>query len=407
MEVFAMALSQTRVGKLTAPGRYKDERNLFLQITKAGNKSWLFRYEINGVERAMGLGPLHTFTLKEARERARLARQQLQDGIDPLTQAHEARAKAAQDAAKVITFQKAADGYFEIHKKEWTSAKHAKQFYSRMNDYVFPTLGALPVQAVTKPLVLKVIAPIWQTKNATASRTLTLIAGVMNFARASGWCAGDNPAVYKDYLEYALPGVSSNVHHPALPFIEMYDFMQKLHDHESVAARALEFLILTATRTKEARGARWDEIDLAAKTWTIPPDRMKAKKEHRVALSARALDILKSVPREQDNPHIFIGAKKGAGLGPNALDQVLKRIRSDVVVHGFRSTFSTWANECTSHDAVVVEMSLAHAVGNAVERAYRRTDLLPKRALLMADWGRFATTPQTDATVTQLHVRQV
>lgn len=400
-----MALSQTRADKIQKPGRYKDERNLFLQITPSGARSWLFRYEIHGRERAMGLGPCADFSLAEARERARLARQQLRDGIDPLAVAHEARAKAAAAAAKVVTFRQAADGYYEVHKKEWTSKKHREQFHSRMSEYVFPTLGALPVQAIDKALVLQAIKPIWQTKNATAQRTLRLIAGVMNFARASGWCTGDNPAVYADFLEYVLPSMTSTAHHAALPFAEMFDFMQQLAGDQGVAARALEFAILTAARTGEVLGAQWGEIDMAAKVWIVPVERMKNKEgsAHRVALSNPALKILKALPRERDNDFVFIGAKKGGGLGKAALDQVLKRIRSDCTVHGFRSTFSTWANECTSHDSIVVELSLAHTVGNAVERAYRRGDLLPKRAALMSDWARFCTSPQADATVTQLH----
>jgi integrase len=402
-----MALSQSRADRLVAPGRYRDERNLYLQITPSGNRSWLFRFEINGRERAMGLGPCADFTLAEARERARLARQQLRDGIDPLAQVHEARAKLAQAAAKVITFAQAADGYYTIHKNTWTSAKHAKQFHSRMAQYVFPVMGALPVQAIDKALVLRAIAPLWQEKHATASRTLRLIAGVLDFAKASGWRNGDNPAAWAGNLEYALPTIASGAHHAALPFVEMYDFMQKLHSHESVAARALEFTILTAARTGETIGAQWSEIDMAAKVWTIAAERMKADRAHRVPLSAQALEILKSAPREQDNDYVFIGAKKGAALGHDALVKVLKRIRSDVVVHGFRSTFSTWANECTGHASIVVELSLAHSVGNAVERAYRRGDLLAKRAALMGEWGRYCTTPQADATVTQLHGRQV
>jgi integrase len=400
-----MALSQTRADKLQAPGRYRDGRNLYLQITASGNRSWLFRYEIHGRERAMGLGPCADFSLAEARERARLARQQLRDGVDPLAQAHEARAKAAAAAAKVITFKAAAAGYFEINSKNWTSVKHREQFHSRMNDFVFPTLGALPVQAIDKSLVLQVIAPLWQVKNATAQRTLRLIAGVMNFARASGWCTGDNPAVYKDFLEYALPSIASSAHHPALPFAQMFDFMQLLAGHEGVAARALEFTILTAARTGETLGAVWGEIDMAAKVWTVPASRMKNKngKEHRVPLSPPALEILKALPREQDNENVFIGAKKGGSLGKAALDQILKRIRSDITVHGFRSSFSDWANECTSYASIVVELSLAHKVGNAVEQAYRRGDQLPKRAALMSDWARFCTTPQADATVIQLH----
>jgi integrase len=357
-----MALSQTRADKITKPGRYKDERNLFLQITPSGARSWIFRYEIHGRERAMGLGACRDFTLDQARERAGAARRLLKDNVDPLAQAHEARAQAAAAAAQMITFKVAAAGYYEVNKKEWTSKKHREQFHSRMATFVFPTLGNLPVQSIDKALVLAAIKPIWQTRNPTAQRTLRQIAGVLNFAKASGWCTGDNPAVYADFLESALPAITSSAHHPSLPFAQMFAFMQQLAEQQGVVARALEFTVLTAARTGETLGAVWGEIDMTTKVWIIPAARMKVKsgKEHRVPLSNPALEILKALPREQDNSYVFIGAQKGKGLGESSLHNFLKRIRTDVTVHGFRSTFSTWANECTRHDRIVIELSLAH-----------------------------------------------
>ena len=213
-----MRLSQTRADKIKSPGRYSDGRGLYLQITKAEHRSWLFRFELNGRERFMGLGPCADFTLEEARERARLARQLLKDGIDPLDAGHEQRAKRAQEAAKVITFKAAADAYYDFHSPKWENEKHKSQFRSRLSEYVFPVMGALPVAAIDKPIILKTIQPIWNTKHATAARTLGLVKSVLDYAKASGWRDGDNPAAWSGNLSNALPTHSSKNHHAALPF---------------------------------------------------------------------------------------------------------------------------------------------------------------------------------------------
>jgi hypothetical protein len=233
-----MKLSQTRADKIKAPGRYGDGRGLYLQVTPTGSRSWLLRYELRGRERAMGLGPCADFTLDEARERARMARQLLKDDIDPLFVAHEKRAQAAQASAKLITFQQAADRYFEIHKAKWKSKKHGTLLQSRLAEYIFPVMGSLPVAAVDKTLVLKAIQPIWQNKNATASRTLRLVKGILDYAKVNGWRDGDNPALWVGVMEHALPTLKSNNHHSALPFADVYDFMEQLRADESVAAPA-------------------------------------------------------------------------------------------------------------------------------------------------------------------------
>jgi integrase len=400
-----MKLSQTRADKIKAPGRYGDGRGLYLQVTATGSRSWLLRYELRGRERAMGLGPYADFSLDEARERARLARQLLKDGIDPLDVAHEKRAQAAQASAKLITFQQVADRYFEIHKAKWKSKRHGTLLQSRLTEYVFPVMGSLSVAAIDKTLVLKAIQPIWQNKNATASRTLRLVKGILDYAKVNGWRDGDNPAVWVGVMEHALPTLKSNNHHPALPFVGTFEFMQKLWVDGSIAARALEFTILTAVRRGEAKGARWDEIDLVAKLWTIPAERMKAGKEHRVPLSARAIEILKAVPREDEAGYVFIGTKKGAPLGESSMIQVLKRIHRGITVHGFRSTFRDWAAKRTTYANHVVEMTLAHGIGNAVEAAYRRGDLLAQRANLMSEWAAYCARPSCDATVTPIRAR--
>ena len=392
-----MALSQTRADKINKPGRYGDGRNLYLRVTETGSRSWILRYELRGRERVMGLGPCTTFSLEEARERARLARQLLKDGIDPLDRAHEARAQVARAAAKAVTFEQAADSYLKFHAGKWTNARYKKLLLARLNEYVFPELGALPVGTIDKALILKAIAPIWQEKHKTASRTLRLVRGILDYAKVQGWREGDNPAAWKANIEHALPALVSNKHHSALPFADVYDFMTKLRGNRSIAARALEFTILTAARTSEVREARWCEIDLVTKLWTVPSERTKTGKEHRVPLSTRALEILKAVPRENSGDWVFIGMQTGKPLGNSALDQALKRLRSGITVHGFRSTFRDWAAETTSYPNHVIEMALGHAIGNAVERAYRRGDLFAKRVHLMADWEKYCATPRREA----------
>jgi integrase len=398
-----MALTVKQVSKLTEPGRYGDGRGLYLQVTPAGVRSWLLRYERGGRERAMGLGPLADFTLDEARGRARAARQLLKDGVDPID-AREAerakqKAKAATAEATNVTFKDCAEQYFKFHSPKWNNAKHAAQFLSSLKMYAYPALGKLPVAAIDKALVLKAIEPIWYTKTETASRVRGRIESVLDFAQVCGYRTGDNPAAWTGNLVHALPApgaVAKVNHHPALPFAELPDFIAQLAEHEGSGARALEFAILTAARTGEVIGAVWDEIDLDAKLWTIPAKRMKTKKEHRVPLPDRAIAILKALPREGD--YVFPGGRAGAAISNMAMAQLLKRMdRLDITVHGFRSTFRDWAAEQTNYPNHVVEMALAHVIGDKVEAAYRRGDLFVKRARLMTDWAKYCVTKPIDA----------
>jgi integrase len=274
-----------------------------------------------------------------------------------------------------------------------------------MRDYVYPLMGALSVAAIDESLVLKVLNPIWKTKNVTAKRVRNRIASVLDYAAAARYRSGTNPARWEGNLEFLLPKPERIVtvqHHAALPYAEISSFMAALRASPSSAGTlALEFLILTAARTGEVTGATWSEMDLQNRIWTIPAERMKAGREHRVPLSARAMELLSALPREVDNPHVFIGGRAGSAIGDLAMHRALRRIRDDVVVHGFRSTFSTWAHESTAFPAHVIEQSLAHAVGNAVERAYRRGDLFDKRRRLMAEWAKFCSaTPAAGEVVT-------
>lgn len=381
--------------------RDKETRGLYLQVGPTGTKSWLFRFELNGRERFMGLGPFPVFSLKQARERANAARQKLTDGIDPLEQKRTDRAAAAAEAAKNVTFAACASLYYEAHEASWSNAKHRQQFLNTLRDHVIPIIGALPVAAVDEPQVLKVLTPIWKTKTVTASRVRNRIAAVLDFAAAAGYRKGTNPARWEGHLEFLLGApekLARAKHHAALPYPEIATFLAELRAVDGVPARALDILILTATRTGEVLRARWDEIDFKTKTWTIPAARMKNKVEHRVPLSDRVLEILQALPPKDGNDFVFIGPRgAGTSISTVALLRCLRRLRSDATVHGFRSSFSTWAHETTGHANHTIEQSLAHTVGTAVERAYRRGDLFAKRARLMADWARYCATKPAQA----------
>jgi integrase len=364
------------------------------------------RYERDGRERWHGLGPLSLFSLKEARERAQEARRKLYDGIDPIDAKKAAKTARALEAAKSKTFKQCADDFFLSNRDSWRSVKWSKQFGFELGRYAYPILGALPVAAVDTGLVLKVLeqqveagrglpaGTFWLTRNKVASRVRGRIEAVLDFATVRGYRAGDNPARW-DHLKHALAKKTNgngDSHHAALPYKDLPEFMLELRQREGVAERALEFAILTAARTGEVLGATWSEIDVAAKTWIIPAERMKATKEHRVPLSERAVELLRKLPREDGNDHIFIGPSKGGGLRDAALFHLLRRMgREGITVHGMRSTFRDWAAETTSYPNHVVEQALAHSIGNAVEAAYRRGDLFKKRVALMDGWARYCT----------------
>ena len=395
-----MALTVKRLERLTKPGRYGDGHGLYLQVVSRDNRSWLLRYERDGRERWMGLGPLHTIDLAEARDRARKARQQLLDGIDPLEAKAAARAETALAAARALTFEPAARQYFDAHERSWKNAKHRAQFLSTLTAYVFPKIGKLSVAAIDTGLVLKCIEPIWADKTETANR----VRGRIEFSTRLGDRARLPHRRQPGTLERssrrspAVPGEDSKDRAPrGFSFDELPAFMTALAEREGTAARALEFTILTAARTGEVIGATWDEIDLKAKVWTVPAGRIKDGREHRVPLSDRGSKLLEALPTERDNPFVFIGARE-RGLSNMAMAAVLKRMKRDAItVHGFRSTFRDWAAERTAYPNHVVEMALAHVVGDKVEAAYRRGDLFDKRRKLMADWAKYATTKPVEA----------
>jgi integrase len=393
------------VGKLTAlkvsrdlkPGMYADGAGLYLQVTGAGAKSWIFRYSLHGKAREMGVGSLSAVSLANARIKAAECRRLRQDGIDPIEARKTRREQAALDAAKTLTFKEAAESYIASHEAGWRNAKHSSQWTNTLATYAEPVLGKLSIQAIDTNVVLKALQPIWKTKPETASRVRGRIEAILDWAKVRGLRQGENPARWRGHLDHLLPAkakVRRVKHHAALPYAELPDFITQLRAQEGGAARALEFTILTASRTGETIGAAWDEVNTHDKVWTVPVDRMKAGKEHRVPLSSRALAIVRDHDDVRSSVYVFPGGKPGKPLSNMAMTEVLRRMgRGDITVHGFRSTFRDWAAERTNFPNEVVEMALAHTIGDKTEAAYRRGDLFEKRRRLMADWATYCNTP--------------
>jgi len=403
-----------QINRLTAtsvknkpPGMHADGGSLYLLVKADGkNRSWIFRYRdrVTGKLRDMGLGPTWDVSLAEARERAAGYRRQLRDGQDPLAAKHAQRAEAKSRHEKRMPFGRCAELYIETHRNGWRNPKHAQQWDSTLRTYC-AAIWAQPVDAIDTAQVMRCLDPIWTTKTETASRLRGRIESVLAWATVRGLRTGDNPAQWRNHLDQLLPArnkVQAVEHRPALPYAEVAEFMAELRQRDTLAARALELQILTATRPGEAAGAQWDELDLDGAVWTIPPARMKAGKEHRVPLAPAALKLLKALPR--NSASVFPGVK-GKPITTDAAMKMLKELRSGLTAHGFRSTFRDWAAETTSHPREVIEAAMAHRLKDAAEAAYQRGDLLQRRAVLMKDWAGYCATVRKGATVTALKNR--
>ena len=392
-------LTALKVVKLSKPGRYADGNGLYLQITKTLVKSWLFRYERNGRERQMGLGPVHSIGLADAREAARLARAQLAKGVDPLEQRNALLEASKAQELQNLDFDGCAAEYIKSRRDEWKNEKHCKQWESTLALHASPHIGKLHVRKINTALVMKVLQPIWTTKTVTASRVRERIERILSWAAKKGYREGENPARWEGHLEELLPKphkLKKVTHYPAMAYRDVGAFMRDLRIERGFGARALEFTILTACRSGEVLGATWQEVDLRARVWTIPAERMKNSKEHRVPLTGPAMDVLKMV-RGYHASHVFPGAQKDKLLSDMAMLKVLQRMgRSTVTVHGFRSSFRDWAEEMTTYPSTIAEMCLAHTVGSAVENAYRRSDLFNRRRELMTDWSKWCEAVQPD-----------
>lgn len=393
-------LSTFKVEKAKRPGMYADGGGLYLRVADGGSKQWIFRYVANGRLRDMGIGPCHALSLAEARERATEARKLRLNGIDPIAYKHAQRAAAVAEAARAMTFKQCAEGYIKDNEAEWTNPKHRREWVTTLTRYVYPVLGELPVASIDTPLVLKVVKPLWERAPETASRVRGRIENVLGWATVHHFRAGDNPARWRGLLEHALPArakVAKVKHYAALPYAQAGAFMAKVRQDIRVAARCLEFITLTAARVSEANVATWNEIDFANRVWTAPAERMKADKEHRVPLSNAALVVLEAMRAIRHSDYIFPGQRNAHAVSANSVLRLAKEAAGasvDVTTHGLRSTFRDWAAERSNFPNEVVEMALAHAIPSAVEKAYRRGDLLGKRRNLMEAWAEFCAKPE-------------
>lgn len=387
-------LTALAVSKMKEPGLYADGGGLYLRVGPTGAKSWIFRYMLNGRRHDMGIGPEHTIKLPDARLKAEELRKQLIDDQDPLQVREDQRLARKLEAAKTMTFKECAEAYIKAHAPGWKNAKHGDQWRNTLAAYAYPHIGDLPVQSIDVGLVLKVLTPIWDSKTETATRVRGRIESIIGWATVRNYRNGDNPARWKGHLDHLLAPrakVQKVEHHPALAIEEMGTFMSALRKQEGVAAKGLEFLILTAARTGEVIAARWEEFDLGKKLWIVPPERMKAGREHRVPLSESALSVLEAMKTaDLSDEFVFPGTRPKKPLSNMAFLQLLKRMKRDgLTVHGFRSTFRDWAAERTNFPREVAEMALAHTVSDKVEAAYRRGDLLEKRFKMMEEWANF------------------
>lgn len=409
----AIELSALAVSKLKQEGRYAVGGVDGLQLNIIGqSRVWILRVVVgcrtnasgNSVahRRDIGLGSYPAVSLAEAREAAREYRKKIRSGIDPVQDRQAVKAKIQLEAAKTKTFKECAEAYIQANRAGWKNEKHIQQWENTLATYAYPKIGGLPVSEIDTGMVLGILQqqvavagkplPLWLGRTETASRLRGRLESILDWAAFRKFRSGENPARWKGHLEHELPAknkVQRVEHHAALPYSQIPTFMRELRQRPGTSSRALEFAILTAARSGEVRGATWSEIDLANALWTVPATRMKAGKEHRVPLSPEALELLGSLPREEGNEYVFIGAR-GAMLSDMSLTAVLRRMgHGGLTQHGFRSTFRDWAGETTNYPREVCEHALAHRLADGVEAAYQRGDLLKKRSQLMKDWAEY------------------
>lgn len=428
MPKVANELSALSVKRINQPGLHAvgGVPGLLLQIGRQDAKSWILRVMVGGKRRDIGLGGFPGVSLAQARDTARQMREKISQGIDPVEEKRTAKSRLEAEQKRSITFDKCAEQYHESVRSGWKNPKHAQLWINSLNQYASPVFGNLPVSEVDLPLVLRVLEPIWNTKNETASRIRGRIEAVLAWATTHGYRQGENPARWRGHLETILPKpskVQQNKHFPALDFHEAGRFISELRNRNGISARALEFTILTTSRSGEVRGATWDEIDLHQKVWTIPSSRMKAGKEQRIPLSSDAIELLKNLPRIEDENHVF-PAPRGGQLSDMALTKVIRSIHNAdvennnhgftdrimdnrvVTAHGFRSTFRDWAGETTGYPREVIEHALAHQLADKAEAAYARGSMFNKRKRLMEEWARFISKAETaNTTVTDIRSR--
>jgi integrase len=410
MPKLAKELGALAVSRLDGAGLHfvGGVQGLALHITSSGARSWILRVMVGGARREMGLGSYPEVTLAMARDKAREARELIRQGVDPIERQRAAQSALRASVAAALTFEQCARAYIAAHEVGWKNAKHGQQWRNTLETYAYPLIGPLLVRDVAKEHILMVLQPIWTTKTETASRLRGRLEVVLSYAMQAGYRPeGLNPARWRGGLDRLLPApgkVAKAGHHPALGIDDVGEFVQSLKPIESMGARALEFAILTAARSGEVRGATLHEIDRKAKVWTIPAERMKAGREHRVPLTDEALAVIDQAARlrKVDDTDVLFPGPRGGQLSDMTLTAVLRRLGTPAVPHGFRSTFKDWAAERTNFPNELTEMALAHTISDKTEAAYRRGDLFEKRRRLMRDWAAFIARPSQPAEVVEL-----
>lgn len=417
MPKLAKPLTAIEVSRLKAPGLHfvGTVPGLALSVSDSGARSWVLRVSVGAKRRDIGLGGFPGVPLAEAHQNARRARESIRQGVDPVESKRAAQSAIRARQAAEKTFAQCAAALIDAKSAGWSNAKHAAQWRATLDAYAVPAIGKLLVRDVDTPQVLEVLRPIWGTKPETASRLRGRIEQVLDWAIVHKLRGGLNPARWRGHLDKLLPPpakVRAVEHRVAVPVKEAAAFMRGLREREGMSARCLEFVILTATRSGEARAARWCDIDLVDKAWTIPAPMTKTKRAHRVPLSDAAVELLAALPRFEGEEQVFPGGRQGSTLSDMSLTAVMRRMvatgfdrsgeRAQAVVHGFRSTFRDWAAEHTSHPRQVVERALNHTVESKVEAAYFRSDVFERRRVLMQDWAGFVGQPAIAAQVVEI-----
>ena len=409
MPKIAKELSALDIKRLSKPGRHAIGciSGLLIVVKESGAKSWILRTMIGGRRCSVGLGPYPEISLSEARNKARAYKKDIREGIDPLAEKRRIKASLTRQNGR-IPFIEVARLCHEKKIEGFKNAKHGKDWISSVNRYAVPLIGKLPVDEIDLHHILKIIEPIWTTKTETASRLRQRLEQILAFATVCGYRKGDNPARWKGHMDAILPKpskIKKVKHFPALDWREISAFMTDLRKRDGMGARCLEWIILTACRSGEARPATWGEIDVERCVWTIPADRMKTGKEHKVPLVADAVKLINSLPKFQGINYIF-AAPRGGPLSDMSVSAVCRRMQVDAVPHGFRSTFRDWCAESTNFPREVAEQALAHAIGNQVEAAYRRGDLFEKRRKLMNAWAGYCNQIQTNEKASVTPIRE-
>jgi integrase len=413
MPRIAKELGPLAVKGLTATGLHPvgGVAGLMLQVSPSGTRAWLLRIKVGDKRREIGLGAFPSVTLALAREKAQATRDDIVRGIDPVAQRAAARQtifdQQQEEKALNWTFKRCAAAYIAAKEPGWRNAKHGAQWRNTLTTYAYPAIGDMLVRNVAIGHVIAIVEPHWTTKNETISRVRNRIELVLDWAAVRKLRSGDNPARWKGNLDKLLADrsiVAPVVGHKAVPAGELYGFLQRLREVSGTSARCLEFVVLTACRSGEARLATWPEIDIASKTWAIPGDRMKSGRPHSVPLSDEVVGLLKALPRMEGTTLLFPGAKAGKPLSDMSMTKTMRAMQVDAVPHGFRASFSSWCASSTAYPAEVREMALAHAVGDGTVAAYQRSDLFDKRRNLMADWAKFlGTAPVVGDNVVHMH----